>query len=391
MNKHPLMKNNISRKDLDKVIKYLKQKDPMLTQHKNVRLFEKKWSNWLGVKYSVFVNSGSSANYISLKILREITKKTEIIVSPLNWVSDISSILLAGFKPIFLDINPHNLCLDVDQIKEKINSNTAAVLLTHILGFNGLNKKFISLIKKKKIFLIEDVCESHGATFKNKKLGTYGQISNFSFYYAHHITTIEGGMICTNDTNIYEMARMFRSHGMVREISNENYRNRLLKKYPDLNKNFVFEYPGFNMRNTEIGAIIGLSQINSLDKNNKIRNRNFKFFLNNLNSDLFITNFDTIGISNYALIVVLQKEYVHLKARLEKIMSKNKIEFRVGTACGGNHLRQPYLKKVIKKVSLKKFQNVEHMHFYGYYIGNYPSLDLNSIKKITKILNSIND
>ena len=150
MKKHPLMRNNISRNDLDKVIKHLKKKDPMLTQHDNVRLFEKKWSNWLGVKYSVFVNSGSSANYISLKILSEITKKKEIIVSPLNWVSDISSILLAGFKPIFLDINPKNLCLDVDKIKEKINSNTAAVLLTHILGFNGLTEKFLSLIKKKK-------------------------------------------------------------------------------------------------------------------------------------------------------------------------------------------------------------------------------------------------
>lgn len=391
MKKHPLMTNNISRKDLDKVIKHLKKKDPMLTQHNNVRLFEKKWSNWLGVKYSVFVNSGSSANYISLKILKEITKKKEIIVSPLNWVSDISSILLAGFKPIFLDINPKNLCLDVDKIKEKINSNTAAVLLTHILGFNGLNEKFLSLIKKKNIFLIEDVCESHGATFKKKKLGSYGKISNFSFYYAHHISTIEGGMICTNDQNIYEMARMFRSHGMVREISNKNYKNRLLKKYPDLHKNFIFEYPGFNMRNTEIGAIIGLSQLNSLDKNNKIRSRNFKFFLDNLDSDLFVTKFDIAGSSNYALIVVLRKEKVQLREKLEEIMVKNKIEFRRGTACGGNHLRQPYLKKILKNINLKNFQNVDHMHFYGYYIGNYPSLDIGSIKKITKILNSIND
>jgi CDP-6-deoxy-D-xylo-4-hexulose-3-dehydrase len=389
---HPLMKNNILRSDLNKVIAHLKKKDPMLTQHKNVRTFESRWSKWLGVKYSVFVNSGASANYITLKILSELKPGTEVIVSPLNWISDISSIIMFGLKPIFADVNPKNLCLDFDLVKKKITSKTSAILLTHIQGFNGLSKDFLDLIKKNKIFLIEDVCESHGAKFNNKKLGTFGWISNFSFYYAHHLSTIEGGMICTNDIKIYEIARMFRSHGMVREIDNKKIRTNLEKKYPELNKKFIFEYPGFNMRNTEIGGIIGINQLKRLDANNKQRFDNFKYFLENLDSRTFYKDFDIKGSCNYALLVVLnnnKNKYI-LRKKLEKIMDVNNIEYRRGTAGGGNHLRQPYLKKIYKNLQPQKFKYTDHFHFFGYYIGNYPSLKKKHILKITNILNSIN-
>lgn len=387
--RHPLMKNNISKKDLIPVIKHLKKKDPMLTQHKYVRQFEKNWSKWLGVKHSVFVNSGSSANFITFKILREITKKNEVILSPINWVSDISAVIYAGFKPVFVDINVKNLSADVEKIINKISKNTAAVLMTHILGFNGLNQKLLNTLKRKKIPLIEDTCESHGATFNKKRLGSFGLVSNFSFYYAHHLSTIEGGMICTNDSKIYEIARMFRSHGMVREIDSKVMKQKIERRNKDLNKKFIFEYPGFNMRNTEIGALIGLSQLKDLDKKNKIRARNFEFFLKNLDKNYFYTDFDTMGNSNYALIAVLKKNNYKIRDKFEKLMDKNRIEYRRGTACGGNHLRQPYLKRSLGKINLKNFKNADHMHFYGYYIGNYPSLEKKQILMLTKILNQI--
>ena len=193
---HPLMHNNITTIDLRRVIKFLKTKNPILTQSKYVNLFEKKWSKWLGVKYSVFVNSGSSANLLSMTVLKYQSKtKKEIIVPAFTWVSDVSSIMQAGFKPVFVDINKKNLCMDENSIYEKVNKNTLAIFITYAQGFNGLSEKLIKFLKRKKIILIEDVCESHGAKFKNKKLGAYGLMSNFSFYYAHHMTTIEGGMV----------------------------------------------------------------------------------------------------------------------------------------------------------------------------------------------------
>ena len=177
----------------------MNNKKNILTQSKKVLEFEKKWSKWLGVRYSTFVNSGSSANYISLAILKIINKnkkKNEIIVPSLTWVSDINSVIMNGFKPVFVDINLENLSMNIKNVLKKVNKKTLAVFITHAQGFNGLNKELLSKLKKRKIYLIEDVCESHGAKFKGKKLGSFGQISNFSFYYAHHMTTIEG-TICT--------------------------------------------------------------------------------------------------------------------------------------------------------------------------------------------------
>ena len=216
---HPLMYDNFTQRDINSVIELLRKKKIILTQSKYVKKFEKEWSKWLGVKYSVFVNSGSSANLLTiaaLKILNKKKEKNEIIVPSLTWVSDINSVIQNNFKPVFVDIDPKNLCMSENQIYKRLSNKTLAVFITHAQGFNGLTSKLITFLKRKKIMLIEDVCESHGATFKKKKLGTYGKISNFSFYYAHHMSTIEGGMICTSDRKIYILIRMLRSHGLAR-------------------------------------------------------------------------------------------------------------------------------------------------------------------------------
>jgi len=386
---HPLMHNNFSKKDINAVIKLLRKKNPILTQSKNVKIFEKKWSKWLGVKYSVFVNSGSSANLLTINILKILKGKGEVIVPTLTWISDISSVLQNNLKPVFVDINPNNLCMSESEVLKKINKKTIAVFLSHIQGFNGLTSNLIKILKKKNIMLIEDVCESHGAMFNKKKLGTYGKISNFSFYYAHHMSTIEGGMICTNDKKIYQLARMLRSHGMAREIGNRNDEIKIIKKYKDLSPKFIFLHPAYNFRNNEIGAVIGLSQLKSLDKNNSIRKKNFNLFLKNLDSTKYKTNFELKGSCNYAFPLILKKGIFKNRNKLEKILLKHKIEFRRGNAGGGNQLRQPYIKKYLKKVNFKDFKRVDHVHFFGYYIGNYPSLKNKKILLICDILNSI--
>jgi len=201
--KFPLMRNNIHREDLDAVIEHLKQNDPILTNGVNVKAFEEEWSQWLGVKYSIFVNSGASSNLLTLAVLKiHYPEGGEVIVPPLGWISDISSVIQNGFTPVFADINPHTLAMDTKQIISKITDKTRAVLLTHVQGFNGLTDELINELKQRDIPLIEDVCESHGALHNGKKSGTFGWISNFSFYYAHHMSTIEGGMICTDDEQV---------------------------------------------------------------------------------------------------------------------------------------------------------------------------------------------
>ena len=388
---HPLMENNISEQDISAVFTFLKKnKKRIFTQSEKVSQFEKSWSRWLGVKYSIFVNSGSSANLLTLLAVKILYGKGEIILPTLTWISDIASAIQTGFKPVFVDINPKNLCMDENDIIKKISKNTKAVFITHAQGFNGLSNNLIKILKKKRILLLEDVCESHGARFGKKKLGTFGLISNFSFYYAHHLSTIEGGMVCTNDKKIYELVRMLRAHGMARESGNQKFEKETIKKYPDLSPKFIFLYPAYNMRNNEISATIGISQLKRLDKNNFTRSKNLKIFLENLDKKHYRTEYDIKGNSNYAFPLVLNKKNFKNRNLLEKIMIKHKIEFRRGNAGGGNQLRQPYLRNIIKRnLSLKNFSEVDHVHFFGYYIGNYPSLKKEKIIKICNILNNI--
>ena len=386
--KYPLMDNNILREDLDTLIEFLKG-DNKLTQAEQVSNFEKKWSDWLGVKYSVFVNSGASANLATISALRQMfPERGEIIVPSLTWISDISSVLLNGFTPVFADINPDNLGMAEDEIISKITDNTCAVFLTYVLGFNCLTEKLITELNSRNIILIEDVCESHGATYNGKKLGSIGFASNFSFYYAHHMSTIEGGMICTNDEGFYNTARLMRSHGMVRESLSREFRDSYVNKYPDLNPEFIFAYPAFNIRSTELNAVIGLSQLPRLDENIRLRNENFRIFLDNLDSNKYKTDFDLEGMSNYALILILKHPDEGLWKKVCAALTSAEVEFRRGTAGGGNQLRQPYLRDFVGG-NYDNYPNVDHVHFYGMYLGNYPGLEKEKILNVCKILNAL--
>jgi len=386
----PLMKNNISREDLDLVIELLKRDDPILTNGPKVKEFERAWSEWLGVKYSTFVSSGAASNFITLQILKQsYPDGGEVIIPPLTWVSDVSSVIHHGFTPVFVDINPKTLSMSTDAVLKAITPMTRAVFITHAQGFNGLTDELIRELSSKNILLIEDVCESHGATHRGRKLGTFGNISNFSFFYAHHMSTIEGGMICTDDPKVYEWARMLRSHGMVRESSSETLKDDYAGRHPDLNPDFIFAAPAFNFRNTEIGATIGLSQLSRLDRNNEARTRNFIRLLDQLDTSIFYTDFEREGSCNYAHQIVLKLDKSYLVEKLIKIMRSNDIEFRRGSAGGGNQLRQPYLRPFLPENYWEKFPVTEHIHQFGFYIGNYPSMSICQIDRLAEILNEV--
>jgi CDP-6-deoxy-D-xylo-4-hexulose-3-dehydrase len=383
------MKNNIERDDLDALISYLKLEDPILTHGPKVLEFENKWSEWLGVKHSTMVNSGSSANDLTMLALREMYGEGEVIVPALTWVSDIASVLHAQLTPKFVDINLTTLGLDTKKVLDAVSAKTKAVFLTHVLGYNALTDELINELDRANILLIEDVCESHGALHRNKKLGTFGWASNFSFYYAHHLTTIEGGMVCTDDPELFDIVRMLRSHGLVRESLNSDKKNQFTRDFPELNKEFIFAYHSHNMRPTELNGILGLSQLKRLDSNNYKRAKNLELFLNNLDPEVFQTNFNIEGNSNYALTLVLKNGSFERRDRVEKLLTNEKVEFRRGLSGGGNQLRQPYLRSSQWAQEPESLPNTDFVHHFGWYIGNYPSLNSDEIIWLCELLSQI--
>ena len=384
----PLMSNNIDREDVDCLIDFLKQEPiPRLTNGPKVIEFEEKWSKWLGVEHSVLVNSGTAANELTMLALKyKYPEGGEIIVPPLTWISDINSVLFAEFNPVFVDINFKNLSFDLDKLEEAITEKTKAIFVTHVLGINALSERLLKICEDNDILLIEDVCESHGVTYNDTKVGSIGFASNFSFYFAHHMSTIEGGIISTNDHNFYQLCRSLRSHGMVREFTDE----KLIEKYEtendDLSKDFIFIGPAHNFRSTELNAVLGLCQLKKLDSNNKIRIDNFKYFVDNLKSDKFYTDFEMDGQCNYAFILVMKEADYELRYLIEKMMDYNGIEFRRGLSGGGNQLRQPYFKSKFE-ISYDEFPNVEHIHNFSWYIGNYPTLEREKLDNLIRLLN----
>ena len=388
--KYPLIRNNFNRADLDDVIDFLRADDPRLTNGPKVQEFEQAWSDWLGVKFSVLVNSGSSANMLSMALLQlRHPDRGEVIVPPLTWVSDIASVLQMGFTPVFVEIDPRTLGMDSQKILEAVTNKTRAVFLSHIQGFNALTDELLAELAARDIPLIEDVCESHGATHKGKKVGSFGWTSNFSFYYAHHMSTIEGGMICTNDEESYRTLRMLRSHGMVREHGDQAVQAKWAAENPELNPQFIFAFPAYNVRNTEIAGVLGLSQLKRLDANNRRRTENMLRFLDLIDPEKFQTDFEISGSSNYAFNLVQRYPDDELAARLMMAMDAHEIEYRRGSAGGGNQLRQPYLQPFLTKPdAYKEFPVTNHIHFYGYYIGNFPDLSFADVDFICDVLNN---
>ena len=380
----PLINDNISQKDKEVLADFILNSN-RFTNGPKVKEFEEVWSKWLGVKYSVMVGSGASANYITTAIVRELKGSGgEIIVPTIGWVSDISSVINTGFKPVFVDVDLDTMAIAHEAIRAAITEDTKAIVLVHALGFNGLNEEIIKLSEEKNLILIEDCCESHGATYKDSKIGTFGHMSCFSFYFGHHMTTIEGGMVCTNDEEIYQLARMFRSHGMTREASTE-VQQRYFRE--DLNPLFTFAVAGFNMRSSELNAVLGLEQIKRLDQNIAARQKNLDIWLSNLDPEKYYVDFYVEGNSSFSLPLIIKSDQVSMVDVCE-LLERESVEYRTGTAGGGNQARQPYLEKHEYRVS-GELKVSDFIHERGLYIGNHPELDEGQIINLCEELNGV--
>jgi CDP-4-dehydro-6-deoxyglucose reductase, E1 len=382
----PLINDNISQSDREVLADFCLNGE-RFTNGPKVKEFENIWSEWLGIKHSVMVNSGASANYISIAMVKELLGEGEIIVPPLGWVSDISSVAQLGMTPVFVDISFNNLAITAENIKQAITPKTKAIVLIHCLGFNGINDEIIKIAKDNNLILIEDCCESHGAMFGDKKIGSIGDISLFSFYFGHHITTIEGGMVCVNNPKLYDLAKLFRSHGMTREASPELQKH-YQDTHPELNPLFTFAVAGFNMRSTELNAVLGIEQMKRIDYNISKRVKNLKTWLNYLDPFKFMTGFTTQGNSSFALPLILQLSNVSKLKDVCKILEEEKVEYRLGTAGGGNQALQPYLKKFNYRIN-DKMHIVDYIHSNSLYIGNHPELTEEQIINLCKKLNNV--
>lgn len=381
-----LMDGKFNSDEREKLCNFIKTTD-RFTNGPLVKEFEQSWSNWAGVKNSVMINSGASGNYLSIALLKHLKGIGEVIVPSLGWSTDISSLIQLGLTPVFVDINCNNLCMDENALENAITSKTIGVVLIHTLGFNGISENIINICKKNNLFLIEDCCEAHGATFKNKRVGSFGDVSVFSFYYGHHISTIEGGMLCAKNDEHHDLAKMYRSHGMTREAS-KDVQDKYLKDFKDLNPLFTFAVPGFNLRSTEINAFIGLQQLLKIDDIIKMRSNNLKYWLKHLNKSKYFTDFVEDGSSNFALPLVLNEENPILFSKVKSFLSKNNVEFRVGTAGGGNLARQPFVINNNYRIS-GTLNNTNKIHSFGLYVGNHENLKLENIEMVVTKLNEL--
>jgi len=381
MNSIKLVKDTISSDELSMLIEWLKT-NPKLTKGDLTIQFEKKWSNWLGKKYSVFVNSGSSANLAAIYslILSKKLKNNKIVVPSVSWVTTVSPAIQLGLEPIMCDCDINNLGLNIDHLKKIIKEeNPASIILVHVLGFPNHMDEIIDLCNENNILLIEDTCESIGSEYKNKKLGTFGDLSTFSFYYGHHISTIEGGMICTDDENLYHLLLSIRSHGWDRDLPKEK-QNELRNKYNinEFNSLYTFYYPGFNIRSTDLQAFLGINQIDRLEEIITNRYKNYLIYQKNIkNTEWKINPIKDSYISNFC--------YPIINKNVEKIAKElinNNIECRP-LICGSIN-EHPFWYERYNKQILPIASNV---HKFGMYLPNNHEMTESEIYKIIDIIN----
>ena len=376
----PLQENFLDKKSINSLCNFIK-KNKRLTQFKKVKEFENKFSKWNGSKYSVLVNSGSSANLIIIESCKEIHKwknNDEIIVPSVTWPTTVTPVIQAGLKPIFVDVNLKDFSFDYSKLKKVITKKTRAIFVAHLVGFPSDIKKIKEIIGKRKIILLEDCCESQGAIIKDKKVGNFGIGGSFSFYWGHHMSTVEGGMITTNDRKFYTTCLLKRSHGLARELP-EKEQQYYKKKYSKNDFKFLFLSSGYNLRSTEINAFLGIIMLKKINQWIKIRNQNFKYFINILNKfkGEFLTSYDK-GMSSFVLPFLMTNK--KRKIQLEKYLNKNGIETRPFIA--GNLLRQPFLKR-FKKTT---FNNSDFIEFNAFYIGNNQFINKTRMNRLFKLL-----
>jgi len=350
-----------------------------VTMGKKVKKFENSFGRYIGSKYSVMVNSGSSANLLALSILtnpkfsKRIEAGSEVLTPAVTWATTLFPIVNVNLVPSIIDVCLEDFNLDVDKLRKSITKKTKAIMPVHLLGNPANMKEIIDIAKEYDLFVIEDSCEAHGAEFNNKKIGSFGDISTFSFFLSHHISTIEGGMLLTKNEEVFELAKSMRIFGSIRDQKNKK---QIAKKNPELDPRFLFDSLGYNIRPTEIQGAFGIHQIKKLEKFIKIRTSNANFW-----------NKKLAKFSNYLLLhsqrpntrhawfgypITVRSPAPFSRDQLVNFLEKKNIETRPIMA--GDITKQPAINLVKKKIN-RPLNNSKIIHSNSFFIGVHQGID----------------
>jgi len=380
--KWPLMKNTLSFMDRLKLSKFILTSDKF-TQGSKVQEFENQWSDWLGCKYSLYVTSGSTANFLLVAAIIEkfnLNPGDKVLLPACTWVTNINPIFQLGLTPIFCDISLEDYSFDLNNLRfiADKHPDIKLVFVSHLLGIPAKVNLYKELFPNS--LFIDDICESHGCLDEDgNKVGKNSLGATFSFYFGHHMSTVEGGMISTNDKDLYDLMKMKRSHGLARVSDRfQEYQ----EQNPDIEKSFLFVSDGYNFRNTEFGAVLGISQLKRLDSFINIRRKMYQEYVSliNTNENFYSVTYQK-GNSSFCFPFICKTKKI--KNKLISIFEKYKIEYR--SIVGGNLLEQPYLKNY-KIESEKQNHNVDLLHYMGIYIGNNQFVTKKEINLLKKVL-----
>ena len=380
-----LVSDTIDKEDVANLVDWLTQEEiPQLTKGPLTKKYETKFSNWLGTVNSVFVNSGSSAILLGLTALKfgGKLKNNKIVVPDVSWATDVSTPLILGMETLIVDCNQEDLSADLYHLESIFREEKpAAFILVSVLGLVPNMDRIVNLCKEYDVLLIEDTCESMGSEYKGQKLGTFGCMSFFSTYFGHHISTIEGGMIATNDKEINDLLLMIRSHGWDRDLDEATAKELAERNnIKDFDRLFTFYLPGLNVRATDLQAKIGLNQVDKIDRFAKIRNNNFHNYNDRLkySSNIFTpTEREGDFVSSFCYPIILQERdkcIAELKANdinCRPLIAGSLTRSPMWKNFGGMEVNNP---------------NAETVHEYGFYVPNHQGMSDQEVEQICNII-----
>ena len=381
----PLAKETINQEDITALIDWLKT-NPRLTMAELTRELEQKWAEYIGTKYSVFVNSGSSANLLMVYTLREIGKlKGKVIVPSVGWITTISPLIQFDIEPVMVDADEKTFGIDLEQTEFLLKTeDISAIIFVQVLGVPHYKEELLNLSKKYNVPLLEDGCAALGSSYEDGTMvGQVGDMSTFSFYFGHQFSTIEGGMINTDDEDLYHMLLMLRSHGWGKDLPKDLYKQKMDDNNVDsFHEPFTFLVPGFNLRSTDLQANFGLMQIEKADWISEMRTENHIEYAKQLDGHF---EFQDWGDDNPCSISfgALAESKEHRKEVVNRLV-ENGIETRIFSA--GNLGLHPFW---VNRFGEFHGEVADKIHSRGFFLPNYPELEIKDIDFISGVCNGI--
>ena len=357
----------------------------MYTMGKNVAEYEKKFAAHFGTKYAIMVNSGSTANLLAIAALvysGRIPRGSEVIVPAVSWSTTYAPLEQYGMKLVFVDIDKNTLNLNVESVKRAISGNTKMIFAVNLLGNSNEYDELIDVCEKNDIVLIEDNCESLGAKYNGKYLGTIGLMGTYSTFYSHHMCTMEGGVVVTEDKELYEYMLAIRAHGWTRNLPSDSAIYE--KKDDPFYESFNFIVPGFNLRPLEMEGAIGIKQLDKIDHMIANRRSNAVYFKEKMKKYPDIRVQKEIGESSwFGFSLVLEGGLADKRQQLVEILRKADIECR--TIVAGNFTRNPVIKYMNYDIP-EELTNADDIHFHGLFIGNHSSNNNKEVDYFIEVL-----